>query len=60
VQGRTYVIPDDVKALAHPVLEHRLILNPESRLRRVTTNSVLRDILAEVPVPAGTMTWKSA
>ena len=60
VQGRTYVIPDDVKGLAHPVLEHRLILNPESRLRRVTTNSVLRDILAEVPVPAGTMTWKSA
>ena len=54
VQGRSYVIPDDVKALAHPVLEHRLILNPESRLRRVTAHSVLRDIISEVPVPAGT------
>ncbi len=53
VQGRSYVIPDDVKALAHPVLEHRLILNPESRLRRVTTNSVLRGIIEEVSVPAG-------
>ena len=53
VQGRGYVIPDDIKTLAHPVLEHRLILNPESRLRRVTSHSVLRDIIAEVPVPAG-------
>jgi MoxR-like ATPase len=53
VQGRGYVIPDDVKALAYPVLEHRMILNPESRLRRVTTRGVLRDIIAEVAVPAG-------
>lgn len=53
VQGRSYAIPDDVKFLAHPVLEHRLILNPESRLRRVTAYSVLRDILRETPVPAG-------
>lgn len=52
VQGRGYVIPDDIKMLAPPVLEHRLILNPESRLRRVTTQGVLRDILTEVPVPA--------
>jgi MoxR-like ATPase len=59
VQGRSYVLPDDVKALAHPVLEHRLILNPESRLRRVTAHSVLRDIISEVPVPAGSMGWKA-
>ncbi len=60
VNGRSYVLPDDVKALAVPVLEHRLILNPESRLRRVTVASVLRDILSEVAVPAGQATWKSA
>lgn len=60
VQGRNYVIPDDIKALAHPVLEHRLILNPESRLRRVTVHSVLRDIIAEVAVPAGQLSWKNA
>jgi len=58
VQGRSYVIPDDVKRLAHPVLEHRLILNPESRLRRVTTHSVLRDIIEEVAVPAGILSHK--
>lgn len=58
VQGRSYVIPDDVKALVVPVLEHRLILNPESRLRRVTTSSVLSDILREVAVPAGVGSWK--
>jgi MoxR-like ATPase len=59
VEGRSYVIPDDVKHLAHAALEHRLILNPESRLRRVTTHSILRDIIAEVPVPAVSLRLKS-
>ncbi|MBI1320078.1 MAG: AAA domain-containing protein [Candidatus Hydrogenedens sp.] len=58
VQGRGYVIPDDIKMLAPPVLEHRFILNPESRLRRVTTQSVMRDILTEVAVPAGGSDWR--
>ena len=53
IQGRGYVIPDDVKALAHPVIEHRLILNPESRLRRVTARNVLAELVGEVRVPAG-------
>ena len=60
VQGRGYVIPDDIKALAPAVLDHRLILNPESRLRRVTTETVLRDIMKEVAVPAAGTSWKSA
>jgi len=59
VQGRSYVIPDDIKTLAHPVLQHRLIVSPESRLRRVTAQSVLNEILAEVSVPAGSNNWKS-
>lgn len=58
VGGRGYVIPDDIKTLAPVVLQHRLILNPESRLRRVTQDNVLRDILKEVPVPAGGGDWK--
>ncbi len=58
VQGRAYVIPDDIKSLAHPVLQHRLIVNPESRLRRVTAHSVLAEILTEVAVPAGGAQWK--
>ena len=59
VMGRGYVIPDDIKALAPPVLQHRLILNPESRLRRVTQESVLRGILEELPVPTGVRDWQS-
>lgn len=59
VMGRGYVIPDDIKNLTHPVLEHRLMLNPESRLRRVTQTMVLQEILKEVPVPAGSSNWKS-
>ena len=60
VQGRGYAIPDDVKVLADPVLRHRLILNPESRLRRVTQQSVLDGVLKEVPVPAGGgSNWRS-
>jgi MoxR-like ATPase len=58
VLGRGYILPDDIKALAHPVLEHRLILNPESRLRRMTSQRVLQEILHEVPVPAGSGSWK--
>lgn len=51
LQGRNYVLPDDVKALARPVLEHRLLLHPESRLRRVTTEAVLNELIQEIPVP---------
>lgn len=53
VAGRSYVLPDDVKYLAKPVLQHRLLVNPESRLRRVTAEAVLNDILKEVRIPAG-------
>jgi MoxR-like ATPase len=51
VSGRSFVLPDDVKRLAPAVLGHRLILKPESRLRKVTAHSVVNEILAEVPVP---------
>ncbi|MEV0583280.1 MoxR family ATPase [Nonomuraea sp. NPDC050310] len=49
--GRHYVIPEDVKALAVPVLAHRLILTPEAELRDRTAADVLGEILAGVPVP---------
>jgi MoxR-like ATPase len=51
ISGRTFVLPDDVKRLAPAVLGHRLILKPESRLRKVTTATVVHEILTEVPVP---------
>src|SRR5262249_42089495 len=51
IHGRDFVLPDDVKQLAPAVLEHRLILKPESRLRKQTAARVVREILDEVPVP---------
>lgn len=51
LQGRDYVIPDDVKALAVSVLAHRLIMNPEARIRASTAASIIAGILAELPVP---------
>jgi len=49
--GRSYVIPDDVKALAEPVLAHRLILQPEAAVGGVTAAGIVRDIVARVKVP---------
>jgi MoxR-like ATPase len=51
VLGRNYVLPDDVKKVVSAVMGHRLILKPESRLRKVTTDQVLDEIVAEIAVP---------
>jgi MoxR-like ATPase len=51
MQGRDFVIPDDVKALAEPVLGHRMIISPAARIRNVTPNAVMNDILNAVAVP---------
>ncbi|MFG1609204.1 AAA family ATPase [Actinoplanes sp. NPDC049265] len=51
VEGREYVLPDDVKAMAVHVLRHRLILTPEAAIRGATAASVMDGILAAVPVP---------
>jgi MoxR-like ATPase len=51
VQGRNFVLPDDVKRMAHAVLDHRLILKPESRLRKLTPAAVINEILMDAPVP---------
>jgi MoxR-like ATPase len=51
MRGRGYVLPDDVKRMAPAVLGHRLILKPESRLRKKTPLAIVDEILAETPVP---------
>jgi MoxR-like ATPase len=51
VQGRDFVSPDDVKFLAGPVLGHRMIISPAARIRSVSTDVVLEDIMSAVPVP---------
>ncbi|HEX9713821.1 MAG TPA: MoxR family ATPase [Actinomycetota bacterium] len=52
-QGREDVVPDDVRALAHPVLVHRLILSPDAVLRDETVEQVIERVLARVKVPTG-------
>lgn len=49
--GRSFVIPDDVRALLHPVVAHRLIVSPEAQIQGVTAVEVLDDVLRSVPVP---------
>ncbi len=50
-RGHNFVLPDDVKRMASSVLVHRLIVRPESRLRKITAADVVQEILEEVPVP---------
>jgi len=50
--GRDYVIPDDVKSLVIPVLAHRVILKQEAKLRKITAESILSDIVKNIRVPA--------
>lgn len=51
IQGRDYVIPDDVKMVAPYVLTHRLIISPQAQLRGRDPSELIQDIVSEVPVP---------
>ncbi|MBC7277411.1 MoxR family ATPase [Nocardioides sp.] len=50
-EGRSQVLPDDIKSLAEPVLCHRLILDPEAMFNGVTVEDVIGDLLTSVPAP---------
>jgi MoxR-like ATPase len=51
VNGREFVTPDDIKIMAYPVLEHRLILRPEYEIEGLTVKEVIENILNEMTVP---------
>ena len=51
LDGRDYVIPEDVQKMAEPVLAHRLVLSPEARMRNMTAERVLQGVLSGVQVP---------
>ena len=51
IRGRDYVIPDEIKMLASSALAHRMIVSPAARIKDVSSDAVLADILASVPVP---------
>jgi MoxR-like ATPase len=51
-RGRDYVVPDDIKDLAVPVLAHRILLSPEAQMRGASAEHVLESLLGRVPIPA--------
>ena len=53
--GRDFVLPDDIKYLAESALAHRVILGPAARLRDLSAEQILQEILEKVPVPGGDM-----
>jgi len=55
IVGRDFVTPDDIKALAPACLAHRMIVSPSARIKDVTAESVLSEILSSVPVPGASV-----
>ena len=53
LQGRDYVLPDDIKALAVSVLAHRIIVSPAARLRDLSSDRIMQEIVLATPVPGG-------
>jgi MoxR-like ATPase len=51
IQGRDFVIPDDVKDLAEPALAHRVIVSPAARMKGIDARSIVRELLSVVAVP---------
>jgi MoxR-like ATPase len=51
IDGRPYIVPDDVKVAALPVLRHRLVLKPEADLEGITADQTLEDVIRSVEVP---------
>ena len=52
VEERSFVLPDDIKRLAHPVFEHRLVLLRAGGRARIEAKTVLAEIIDQIPVPA--------
>ena len=51
LRGRDFVIPDDAKELAVPTLRHRLVLAPGAEIEGVTTETVVKQVVEQVPAP---------
>jgi MoxR-like ATPase len=52
LRGREYILPDDIKCLAGPVLAHRLILKEEERLQGESADRIIEELIGRIPVPA--------
>ncbi len=59
MQGRDYVLPDDVKFLAEYVLAHRMVVQPAARLRSLSSDQIVHEVMANLPVPGGDLSTKT-
>ncbi len=59
LDGRDYVLPDDIKSLVKPALSHRVIMGPAARLRDLSTDQILDEVISRVPVPGGDLKAKT-
>ncbi len=55
LRDRDYVVPDDIKAIATATLAHRVLLTPSARMREVTHETVITDVLNQVSVPGASV-----
>ena len=53
LDGRDYVLPDDIKRMVVPVLAHRIIVGPAARLRELSAEQIVQEIVDNTPVPGG-------
>ena len=59
IHGRDFVLPDDVKYLAEFVLSHRMVMQPAARLRNLSAELIVREVVAGLPVPGGDLSTRS-
>ncbi len=55
INGRDYVLPDDVKGLASFVLAHRIIIDPAARLKNISAETIIQEVLHTIPIPGGNL-----
>jgi MoxR-like ATPase len=56
IAGRDYVLPDDIKMIAEPVLAHRVVVNPATRLKDISSMMIIEELLSNTPIPVGDFT----
>jgi len=56
LSGRDHVLPDDIKTLAVPVLGHRIIVSPAARMRDLSSDRIMQEVIISTPVPGGSFT----
>lgn len=55
LEGREYIIPDDIKAVAEVTLAHRIIIGPSARIKDISSRTIVQQVLAATPIPGATV-----